>query len=206
MGWQKRRQLDFCKINVAELSSDSRSGEHLAAIEQDFAQGGALFIKQPVSGGAHGFEQITSLVQTRDVDVVSACVEKFIRLHKHVGSGDDFCSRVEFAQKTNEPRIRRPLEQRIWNSGDEHLGFIHTGVHKRVPVRNVTIDDGNASFKKAIPRNGAKVHHRDVGDQFRIVTLDFFQKRTGRAKLRRGRRYLRLFGRDHGNHTFLTTE
>lgn len=37
-------------------------GEHFTAIAQDFAQSGTFFIEQPLSRGAHGFEQITGLV------------------------------------------------------------------------------------------------------------------------------------------------
>jgi hypothetical protein len=37
-------------------------GEHFTPLTQDFAQSVAFFIKQPLSRGAHGFEQITGLV------------------------------------------------------------------------------------------------------------------------------------------------
>jgi len=142
----------------------SRSREHFAAIEQDFAQSRAFFIQQPFPGGEHGLEQITSLVKTRNVDVVSACIEKLPRLRKHIGSTNDFCSGVQFAQETNQPRVCCTLKQRIWNSGDEHLGFIHSGMNKCVPVRNVTIDYGHVSLEKAVSCHRTEVHHRDLGE------------------------------------------
>lgn len=162
-----------------KIVSGSRSREHFATIAQNFAQSRSFFIKQPLPGGAHGLEQITSLVKTRNVDVVSACIEKLPRLCKHVGSSNDFCSGVQFAQKTNKPRVCCTLKQRIWNSGDEHLGFIHSGMNKCVPVRNVTIDNGHVSLEKAISCDGTEVHHRDFGDQLGIVALELFQQRTG---------------------------
>jgi len=112
-GAAKKRATRFLRNKHRGICRSSCLRQHFVAIEQDFAQSGPFLIEHAFSGGAHGFEQITGLTQTRNVDVVSACVEKLTRLRKHISGGDDFCSWVQFAQETDQPRVRGALEQRI---------------------------------------------------------------------------------------------
>src|SRR5262245_18516767 len=118
-------------------------------------------------------------MQTRNVYVISASVEKLPRLSKHIDRSNDFCCRVQFAQETNQPRICCTFEQRIRDGGDQHLGLIQTSMDKRFPVRNITINYWHVTLEKAVACHGAEVNHRHLGDQFRVTTLKLFQQRAG---------------------------